>query len=225
MDQFAEDNFVVDKLGGKTVELIGATFLADEDHVFGLPNHDYIAREIKWYESQSRFVKDIPEGPPHIWEKVSSSAGMINSNYGWMIWSPENGSQYDNVLNELKKNPFSRRAEMIYTRPSMWVDYNADGMSDFVCTEAVQYFIRGEKLISHVKMRSNDGIFGYRNDFAWQKHVQNKLANDLGVEAGDMIWTAGSFHIYDSHFYLIDHYAKTGETHITKAKYDQLYGV
>jgi thymidylate synthase len=53
-------------------------------------------------------------------------------------------------------------------------------------------------------MRSNDAIFGYKGDFAWQKHVQNKLANDLGIESGDLIWTAGSFHVYQRHFYLLE---------------------
>ena len=52
--------FVIDKTGVKTVEIIGASFIADEDCVFGELNHDYIHREKLWYESQSLNVKDIP---------------------------------------------------------------------------------------------------------------------------------------------------------------------
>ena len=92
---------------------------------------------------------------------------------------------------------------MIYTRPSIWKEYNKDGMNEFICTDAVQYFIRNDKLVAHVRMRSNDAVFGYKGDFAWQKHVQNKLANDLGIAVGDLIWTAGSLHIYSRHFHLI----------------------
>ena len=54
-------NFVVDKTGVKTIELVGASFLADEDAIFGDVNWDYVAREIQWYDSMSRKVADIPD--------------------------------------------------------------------------------------------------------------------------------------------------------------------
>jgi thymidylate synthase len=128
---------------------------------------------------------------------------MINSNYGWCIWSERNSFQYDNVLKELQANPDSRRASMIYNRPSMHYDYNANGMNDFMCTYANAFFIRDKKLISHYIMRSNDSVFGYNNDYAWARHVQNKLAADLGIVAGDLIWTASNLHVYERHFDLL----------------------
>lgn len=42
------------------------------------------------------------------------------------------------------------------------------------------------------------------NDFAWAKFVQEKLAKDLDVEVGDIIWTASNMHVYERHFDLID---------------------
>lgn len=198
-----DEEYVTDKSGVKMLEICSANFLADEAAIFGTPNQDYIRREIEWYESLSRNVNDIPGGPPAIWKQVADKNGMINSNYGWCIWSPENGSQYAKVLNELKEQPNSRRAVMIYTRPSMWEDYNSDGMSDFMCTNAVQYMLRYGKLFAVVQMRSNDVVFGYKNDYAWQKHVLDMLANDLGVVPGDIYWNAGSLHVYERHFDLI----------------------
>jgi len=38
------------------------------------------------------------------------------------------------------------------------------------------------------------------NDFAWAKHVQQELADDLGVEVGDLIWTVSNIHVYERHF-------------------------
>lgn len=203
VEKHQQQDYVIDKSGVKMIELIGATFLADEDTVYGKPNHDWHARELAWYESMSLSVFDIPEPIPAIWKAVASSEGLINSNYGYLIWSAENHNQYAQAYAELKANPFSRRAEMIYTRPSIWEEYDKNGMSDFICTDAVQYFIRNDKLVSHVRMRSSDLVFGYKGDYAWQRHVQNKLASDLGIESGDLIWTAGSFHAYERHFYLI----------------------
>lgn len=204
IEKYLDEDFVIDKSGVKTIELIGESFIADEDWIVRKPNYEYIERELQWYESQSLYVKDIPGETPAIWNQVSSSEGKINSNYGNLIWSEENHNQYDNVLVELKANPNSRRAVMIYNRPTMHYDYKADGMSDFICTYANTFLIRDGKLISHYLMRSNDAVFGYDNDVHWALHVQKKLAADLGVEVGELIWTATNLHVYERHFKFIE---------------------
>jgi thymidylate synthase len=153
-----------------------------------------------WYRSQSLYVQDIPGETPVIWKQVASSSGRINSNYGYLIFSEENHNQYENVMVELLKNRNSRRAVMIYNRPSMHRDYKDDGMSDFVCTYANTFLIRNDKLISHYLMRSNDCVFGYTADVHWSRYVQKMLAEDLDVEVGDIIWTATNLHTYERHF-------------------------
>lgn len=213
------ERFVTDKTGVKTIELVGTSFIADQPYIFGLPNQDYIERELEWYNSCSLNVNDIPGETPKIWTQVADKDGFINSNYGYLIYHPDNGYQYDRVLEELRRNPDSRRAEMIYTRPSMHIDYNYNGRSDFICTEACQYLIRNERLHVVVKMRSNDVVFGYRNDWAWQRHVLEKLATDLEIEIGHIYWCAGSLHVYEKDFYLIDYYNTTGIPHISKSNY------
>ena len=200
IQKYKNEEFVIDKTGVKTIELIGESFVVDEDWIIRPPNYEYIEREIQWYESQSLYVEDIPGQTPAIWKQVADKNGKINSNYGYLIWSEENGRQYDHVLNELKKNPNSRRAVMIYNRPTMHSDYCTDGMSDFICTYANDFLIRDGKLISHYLMRSNDAVFGANNDFAWARRVQTELAKDLNVETGDLIWTASSLHVYEYHF-------------------------
>lgn len=203
-------DFVTDKTGVKTVEIINAAFFANEPSIFGTVNHDYVERELEWYKSMSLNVNDIPGGPPEIWKMVANANGYINSNYGWCIYSQQNGDQYENVLNELIKNPLSRRATMIYNRPTMHDDYNKGGMSDFMCTNAVQYLIRNNKVNALVYMRSNDAVFGYKNDYAWQKHVLEQLVTDLRnewletLEIGDIYWNVASLHVYERHFKFID---------------------
>jgi thymidylate synthase len=93
---------------------------------------------------------------------------------------------------------------MIYTRPNMWQDYNKNGRSDFMCTNDVQYMIRNGALQAVVQMRSNDAVFGYKNDRAWQLHVLTKLANDLQVPVGHLYWNVGSLHVYSRHYHLVD---------------------
>jgi len=211
IDEYKKENFVIDKTGVKLIEIIGANFIADEPYIIRKPSYEYADREIEWYLSQSLFVKDIPGKTPKIWEDVSSKNGEINSNYGWCIFSKENGEQYKNTLNELKNNEFSRRAVMLYNRPSMHKDFNKDGMSDFICTYANQFFIREGALYSHYLMRSGDSVMGYNNDVYWANFVFNKLYYDLiktypKLKKGELIWTTSSLHVYERHFKFIEKY-------------------
>ena len=218
--KYLKNKFVTDKSGVKTIEIINAVFEADEDYILRPPNKEYIKREIEWYESQSLDVNDIPGETPAIWKSVSDKNGKINSNYGYLIHSEENYSQYLSVLAELSDNPDSRRANMIYTRPSIQMDAVYNGMSDFICTNNVQYFIRNNLLITSVYMRSNDAVFGYNNDLAWQKHVRDNLINDLEKDTykkytpGPIYWNVGSLHVYERHFNLLDKYYLAADNRI-----------
>lgn len=222
-------DFVVDKSGVKTIEIINANFIANEPFIFGAVNEDYVKRELDWYKSESLNVNDIPGGPPQIWKQVADGDGFINSNYGWCVFSKQNNHQFNHVVTELEERPDSRRAIMIYTRPTMWGDHNRNGRSDFMCTNSVQYLIRGGRVHAIVQMRSNDAWAGYRNDYAWQKWVLDQVVNSLesriprGYTAGDIHWNCGSLHVYERQFYLVKHYIKTGQTHISKEEYDKLY--
>ena len=46
------------------VELINVNFICDENYILREPNLDYAKREMKWYDSMSLNVYDIPEGTP-----------------------------------------------------------------------------------------------------------------------------------------------------------------
>jgi thymidylate synthase len=52
-------------------------------------------------------------------------------------------------------------------------------------------------------MRSNDVIFGYRNDYAWQEYVLCELADELGVDDGEIYWQVQNLHVYERHFDLV----------------------
>ena len=122
------------------------------------------------------------------------------------------------VLDELLGNIDGRRATMIYTRPSIWEEYNEDGKNDFICTNAVTYYIRNGKIHAVVQMRSNDVVFGYKNDYAWQRFVLEDLTAEYNtcylshaadadyrkeMEVGDIIWQVQNLHVYERHFHLV----------------------
>jgi len=206
IDELNDKAFTVDRSGQKTVELIGASFLADEPAIFGEVNQDYVDAELRWYESESTNIYDIYEDekdPPQAWQYSANRHGEINSNYGYLIWNNKFYCQYERALEELEENTDSRRATMIYTRPDIWMEYNNNGKNDFICTNAVTYYIRNDELQAVVQMRSNDVVFGYKNDFAWQQYVLESLANDLGIQPGFITWQVQNLHVYERHFHLV----------------------
>ena len=210
---YKRGEFVISKSGVKTLEIINADFevLPEETAIFGKLN-EYAEREIQWYLSQSLSVLDIPGKIPPIWMNVSTKDDKheINSNYGWMEFSKDNYEQYNHALNDLLNDPTTRRACHIYTRPSIWIDYNRNGMSDYICTFATQQFIRDNKLIYCVLMRSNDALRGFKNDLRWARYIAKKMIEDLNKNGMNLDnepiihWHANSLHLYESDFHLLD---------------------
>jgi len=197
-----------------TLEIVNASFLAHEESIFGSVNYEYAEAEIKWYRSKSLNVNDIPYDPiPKIWKDVATPDGFINSNYGWCIYSKENGEQFLNATYTLARDKYSRQAMMIYTRPDMHEAASKGGMKDFMCTNTVQLLIRNNKLHYIVNMRSNDAVFGYKNDRYWHNFVFKEALKEMrlfykDLERGNLYWNASSLHVYPRHFNLIAESAK-----------------
>jgi thymidylate synthase len=205
-------NFTKDKSGAKLVELIALQMLLDSR--FPLltfkgkkSNEIYIEHELHWYESEKLSINQIKEHA-QIWKQVANIHGDVNSNYGWCIWSKENHYQFNSALDTLLKDKESRRACMIYNRPSMQQEYCQLGMNDFICTFETQQLIRNNELIYIVNMRSNDAIFGFFNDFAWHCFVYENFLDALrskykDLQRGPIIWNANSIHEYERHFKIL----------------------
>ena len=201
--RLSKKQFTQDRSGSRTIELLGACFEADKPAIFGTLNTGYLAKEMAWYDCQSLNINTM-ESPPAQWRATASPQGEINSNYGYLLYHADNGSQYAHVLAELRANPNSRRACAVYTRPSMHQDWCAGGKNDFVCTNAVTYYVRAGLLHTVVQMRSNDVVYGYKNDRAWQLSVSERLCAELtDVQPGRMIWQVQNLHVYERHFKLI----------------------
>ena len=216
IDKLIAEEFIIDKTGQKTIEILGASFLADESAIFGKVNKEYVRAEIDWYLSESTNIYDIyhdSQQPPVAWEYCADEHGNINSNYGKLIFNKKYYNQFDVVVKELINNKDGRRATMIYNRPSIWVEYNENGKNDFICTNAVTYYIRDNLIHAVVQMRSNDVVFGYKNDRAWQKYVLKELCEVINYsdeymfeddfKPGDIIWQVQNLHVYERHFHLV----------------------
>ncbi len=107
------------------------------------------------------------------------------------------------IIEELKRNPSSRRAVM--TIRDKAVDMGSD---DPACLQHIQYFVRNNKLCCKVLFRSNDACkAAFMNAFALIM-LQKKIADELGLEIGSYVHRANSFHCYEKDFGLLEGYVK-----------------
>ena len=216
--ELKDEAFTIDKTGQRTIELIGANFLATEPAIFGKPSQSYIESELEWYKSGSTNINDIygpSKEPPAAWQYASDPNGEINSNYGHLVNSPKYFNQFENAFDELWRNPDSRRAQMVYNRPSIWVEFDENGKSDFICTNAQTFYIRDGILHMVSQMRSNDVVFGYKNDYAWAQYLMDKFVDQWNTKAvrlgskhftiqkGMLTWQVMNLHVYERHFDLV----------------------
>lgn len=106
------------------------------------------------------------------------------------------------IIEELKRNPSSRRAVMS-------VRTNEDiGNEDAACMQSIQYLIRDGKLHCKVLFRSNDACKAtFMNAFALIM-LQKRIADELGVGVGTYTHRANSFHCYEKDFGMLENYVK-----------------
>jgi len=203
-----EQDFLTDKSGVKIVETISPRVVLDPmdlyvDFETKKSPRKYVDKETDWYLSHELKINKVSD--VEIWNRVCDSNREINSNYGNLVHSRSNFSQFSNVVETLKNHKESRQAIIIYTRPSIHYEWNSHGASDFICTNYQQFFIRNNKLHCVTSQRSCDCYFGVMSDIPWfhqviQKALAELTQTYLNLELGDHIWIPNSFHAYERHF-------------------------
>ena len=129
----------------------------------------------------------------------------------------------DWVVDELRRNPSSRRACI-----SIRTD-DDEGSDDPACLQHIQFMIRDGKLNMKVLFRSNDACkASFMNMFALIC-LQERIADELGVDVGTYTHRANSFHCYEKDFGLLNGYCKRigesdgyGMTYHYKGEWDEM---
>jgi thymidylate synthase len=199
---------VVFPRGLECKELIGHTFnfTNSRDRILfnkaRKSNPFYMAGELLWYFLGSNSL-DFISYYSKVWNRCSDDGKTLNSAYGHRIFKGAEYptiqfNQFKRVIQQLKDDPFTRQAIIHLHTP------NQVPTNDEVCTLCLQFFIRDNKLVQHVTMRSNDCIWGTTYDVYFFTVLQEIIANELKVECGAYYHTAGSFHIYRKDYELAD---------------------
>ena len=110
------------------------------------------------------------------------------------------------VIEELRRNPFSRRAIMNIR------DFEVDSSNDHpACLQSIHFVIRDNKLNMTVMMRSNDAVQATFMNAVGFISLQKKVAAELEVPVGSYTHIAYSFHAYENCFEKLKKYAEAME--------------
>jgi thymidylate synthase len=204
---------VVNSRGSKQIEVTFSSLTIKDPRQLDIEvparkfNKKYAIAEWLWYLSGIQKVNNISK-LASIWSDIQDKYGEAESNYGTYIFSVDPSSvlsQWDWVVEELKSDRDSRRATIVINQP-----YHKERNSkDYPCTHYIHFFIRNGNLDMGVYMRSNDAIFGFCNDVFTFSLFQQLMLNQLNcagmkLRLGSYHHHAGSFHVYERHFNMMD---------------------
>jgi len=166
----------------------------------------YIAAELLWYFSGTDNPKFI-ENYASMWKHLHNDDGTVNSAYGALIFRDRNEhgfTQYEWVIESLKKDKDSRQAFMHFNKPKHQFLENKDQ----VCTLQALFHIREDKLHMTLTMRSNDVIYGFMTDWAFFSVMHYHTFLELKktypeLEMGSYTHISHSMHLYERHYDMV----------------------
>ena len=126
--------------------------------------------------------------------------GQLGRMYGvqWRSWKSYQGElidQIDNVIKQIKKDPYSRRHIV-----TSWNPGELDNMALAPCHVLFQFNVADGKLSLGLYQRSADMFLGAPFNIASYSLLLCMIAKITDLEPGTFIHTLGDAHIYHDHF-------------------------
>lgn len=125
--------------------------------------------------------------------------GELGDVYGaqWRHWRKVQGGfidQIDDVVNQIKTNPNSRRLIV-----SAWNPEDVPSQALPPCHTLFQFYVADGKLSLQLYQRSADIFLGVPFNIASYSLLLHMVAAQTGLEAGEFVHTFGDAHIYSNH--------------------------
>jgi thymidylate synthase len=159
-----------------------------------------IIHELIWFLKGDSNIKYLKENGVSIWDEWADAQGELGPVYGvqWRSWPAPDGRKIDqitNVIEQIKKNPDSRR--MIV---SAWNVGQIDQMKLPPCHAFFQFYVANGKLSCQLYQRSADIFLGVPFNMAGYALLTMMIAQVTGLKLGDFVHTLGDAHLYKNHF-------------------------
>ena len=158
-----------------------------------------IAYELLWFLRGEGNIAWLREHGVTIWDEWAAPDGDLGPVYGvqWRSWPTPDGGHVDQigeVLRALRENPDSRRIIV-----SAWNVADIPRMALPPCHAFFQFYVADGALSCQLYQRSADLFLGVPFNIASYALLTHMLADQVGLDVGDFVWTGGDCHIYDNH--------------------------
>ena len=155
-----------------------------------------VIEELLWFLRGETNIKSLLDKNVHIWDEWADASGELGPVYGsqWRNWNGDDIDQIQNLIDTIKKDPWNRRMIL-----SAWNVGALSKMALVPCHMFAQFYVRKGKLSISVYQRSADLFLGVPFDLASYAALTHMIAQQTGLEVGDMVYTFGDTHIYLNH--------------------------
>jgi thymidylate synthase len=194
-----------DRTGTGTTSIFGAQLRFDLTAGFPLlttkkVHLKSIIHELLWFLKGDTNTRYLKENGITIWDEWADAKGNLGPVYGyqWRSWPTPDGGHIDQisqVLDQIKKNPDSRR--MIV---SAWNVADLPMMALLPCHAFFQFYVADGKLSCQIYQRSADMFLGVPFNIASYALLTLMVAQVCGLKAGELVHTFGDTHLYLNHF-------------------------
>ncbi len=159
-----------------------------------------IIHELLWFLQGDTNVKYLNDNGVTIWNEWADEKGNLGPVYGhqWRSWPTASGETIDQiswVINEIKKNPGSRRLIV-----SAWNVGEVNKMALPPCHSLFQFYVSEDRRLScQLYQRSADVFLGVPFNIASYALLTMMIAQVAGLGLGDFVHTLGDAHLYSNH--------------------------
>lgn len=159
-----------------------------------------IIYELLWFLNGDTNIKYLKDNGVSIWDEWADENGDLGPVYGeqWRSWKKPDGTtvdQIDNVIQQIKSNPNSRRLLVVAYNPGV-----ADDMALPPCHSLFQFYVADGKLSCQLYQRSADIFLGVPFNIASYALLTHMVAQQCDLDVGEFIWSGGDVHLYSNHF-------------------------
>tara|TARA_Y100000588_G_scaffold75483_1_gene78670 strand:+ start:455 stop:1291 length:837 start_codon:yes stop_codon:yes gene_type:complete len=172
-----------------------------------------VVHELLWFLNGSTDNNELKDNGVHIWDEWEDESGDLGPIYGyqWRHWPDQNSGgsidQIQNVIDQLKHNPSSRRiivsawnvADLPDESISPQDNVKNNKMALAPCHALFQFFVSQGALSCQLYQRSCDTFLGLGFNIASYSLLTHMLAQQCDLNVGDFIWTGGDVHLYLNH--------------------------
>ncbi|GAB2785255.1 thymidylate synthase [Hymenobacter luteus] len=158
-----------------------------------------IIYELLWFLRGDTNIAYLKEHGVSIWDEWADENGELGPVYGkqWRAWTGPDGRTYDqisDIVRQLRETPDSRRIVL-----SAWNVADLPQMKLQPCHALVQFYVADGRLSCQLYQRSADVFLGVPFNIASYALLTLMLAQVVGLEPGEFIWTGGDTHLYSNH--------------------------